>query len=192
MAEDRAGPHDRDVEPGRDRVVTYELGPQLRSAVRLQRAARRVLGHGIPLGDAEHRTRRRVDDLGDARVARRDQHVRGSAHVDLVEQRPILGERDLGDVVEHHVDAVTRAAHRGRVPHVARDEVGPGECRAGRVHVEDAHRIAARQGLLREHRAEVAAASGHQERTCHQSWSPRARHQRTLTRMPSSNVTAGS
>ena len=125
VTEDRAGPDDRDVEPGRDRVVTQELGPQLGPAVRLQRTARRVFGDGIVLRDPEHRARRRVHDLRDARIARRDEHVRGAADVHRVEQRAVLRERHLRDVVEHDVDAFARGrAPRLAVAHVARDELG--------------------------------------------------------------------
>ncbi len=127
VAENGAGPDDRDVEPGRDRVVTQQLGPQLGPPVRLERAAAASLGDGVVLRDTEHRARRRVHDLGDARVACGDQHVRGAADVDRVEQRAVLGERHLGDVVEHDVDAVARGAHGGAIAHVARDEVGARE-----------------------------------------------------------------
>ena len=54
----------------------------------------------------------------------RDQHVGGAADVHRVEQRAVLGQRHLRDVVEHDVDALARGAHRGAVAHVARDELG--------------------------------------------------------------------
>ena len=44
--------------------------------------------------------------FGDARVAGTDEHVGGTDDVDRVEQRAVLRERHLRDVVEHHIGTV--------------------------------------------------------------------------------------
>ena len=67
--------------------------------------------------------RRRVHDLGDAGVAGGDEHVGGADDVDRPEQVAVLGQRHLGDVVEHDVDAVARRAHGVEVADVADDDL---------------------------------------------------------------------
>ncbi len=136
-AEDGAGPHDRYVEPGRRRLPAQHLGLERGPAVGLERSARRVLGDGVRVGDAEHRARRRSHHLGHAGVACGHQHVGGPTDVDRVEQRPVLGQGHLGDVVQHDVDALAGGPHRAPVAHV------------GHHHLEGARPGAVRSGLGR-------------------------------------------
>ena len=73
--------------------------------------------HRVGLGHAEHRARRRVHDLGRRRRrAQASSRTCGAVDVDRAQQRRVAGERDLGDVVVHDVDAVdgARARRRGR------------------------------------------------------------------------------
>ena len=58
-----------------------------------------------------------------ARRERDEQHVPGAGDVDRVEQRAVLRQRDLRDVVEHDVDAVARGTHRVAVADVAAHEL---------------------------------------------------------------------
>ena len=192
VTEDRAGSDDRDVQARGDRLVAQHLGPQLRAPVGLERTARRALGDGVVLGDPEDRARRRVHDLRDARVTRRDEQVRGTDDVHGVEQFPILRQRHLRDVVQHDVDPLTRSAQRVAIadvtPHVLdRRSVG-----GRRVHVEHPDGITRGDRALREHGAEVPAPARDEHRTSHQSAAPRSRHHRMLARIPSSKPTAGS
>src|SRR5689334_3178449 len=66
VAENRAWSHDAHVESRGRGLMAQLLGAQLRSAIRLERPAGGILANRIRLGYAEHRARRRVDDLGDA------------------------------------------------------------------------------------------------------------------------------
>ena len=67
----------------------------------------------------------------DATVARREEHVGGAGDVDRPEQVAILGQRHLGDVVEHDVDAVAGVAQGAEVAHVAGHVLEPGARLAG-------------------------------------------------------------
>ena len=68
-----------------------------------------------------------VDDvcttLRDAGVPRREQDVGGADDVDRLEQVAVLGQRHLGDVVEHDVDAVARLADGVAVADVGDDDL---------------------------------------------------------------------
>jgi hypothetical protein len=197
VPEDRAGPHDRDVEPGLGGVAAQLLRFELGPAVGLEGPARRLLGHGVRLGNTEDGARRRMDDLGHALVTSRQQHVGCAGHVHRLEQGAVLGQRHLCDVVEHDVDALARGRDRAAVTHVAGDVLHPrrpgpaGLVARRRVEVEDPDVVASLEGQTREDRAEVAAPPGDQHAT-HQIGAPCSRHQRMLARMPSSRPTAGS
>ena len=65
MPEDRPGPDDGDVEPVGGGRPAEALCAHLGAAVRLHRTQRGVLGDGIRGRDAEHRRRRREDELAD-------------------------------------------------------------------------------------------------------------------------------
>ena len=125
---------------------------------------RRVLGHRVVLGDAEHRARRRVHDLA-RRPRRAPRPARSRCRPTFtVEQRAILGQRHLGDVVEHDVDAVARARapRRGRARRPRRTR--PPRARPGGFRSKMRTVVAAGERLLGQHRAEVAAAAGDEER----------------------------
>ena len=193
VAEHRAGPHDRDVEPGGDRIVAQRARLE---AWRGRRA--RADGNGVlsVTGLCSGMPNTALDDVCTTFATRAsraaDQHVGGSADVHLVEQRAVLGQGHLGDVVEHDVDALTGGAHRLLVAHVARDELGAGERRSGRVEVEDPDRVSPGERQFGQDGPEVTAAARDQDGASHQRRSPRSRHHRTLARMPSNRSTAGS
>ena len=195
VAEDGTRTHDRHVEPRRHRVAAQHLGLQLRPPVRLERPSGRRLRHRVRVGNAEHRARRRVDDLADSSVTRREQDIRRADHVDRVKELAIAREGHLGHVVQHHIDAVARDAERLAVANVALHEVDllPG-CRRGRgfVEVEHPDAVAAGSGLFDDDRAEVAAPAGDEDRASAHKGSPRSRQKRTLARMPSSSSVGGS
>ena len=173
VAEDRARADDRDVEPGRDRVVAQQLGPQLGPAVRLERPARRVLGRpGCARGCRRPRSTTCARPWRRRASRARDEHVRGAADVHRRRTArgpwPAAPARRCG--TRRRRRRTRRAPRRGRARRRRRTRrrasVG-----AGRVQVEDADRVAAGERLLGQHGAEVAAAAGDQDRAGHQSWS---------------------
>ena len=124
VAEDRPRPHDRHVEPGGGGAQAGPLGGQLGVAVGLLRAGHRGRQHRVGLGDAEHGARRRVHDLGRRRRRRRRRGaIARAVDVDRAQQPRVAGQRHLGDVVEHDVDAVDGGAHRSRVADVGGDDL---------------------------------------------------------------------
>ena len=171
--------------------TTQQLGLQLRPAVRFERTGRRLFGHGIVFRDAEDRTRRRVYDLVDVGITRGDEQVGRPGDVDGIEQVGILGERDLGDVVQHDIHIGTRGADDRSITDVAGHVL---DCNVGfgRIEIEHAHCVAGGPRLASQHRSEVAAPARDEDPATHQIGRPRSRHHRIEARMPSSSATLGS
>ena len=139
-----------------------QLGP----AVGLERAARRVLGDGVVLGDPEHRARRRVHDLGDAarRAPRRSTLAVPPTFTDVEQRRgpwPAAPGRRCG--TRRRCRRTRRAPRRGRGRRRRRTRRRPASVRAGSGRRCGPRRRCAER-LLGEHGAEVAAAAGDQDR----------------------------
>ena len=164
VPQDRARPHDRDVQPPGDRRPAQQLGVELGASVGLHGPGLGGAGHRVRLGHAEDRRRRGVHDLGDPGTFAGPQQHRRAADVDRLEQAAVLGQRHLGDVVEHHVDAGDGTAHRRGVPDVSPDELHIGGAVGGVDQVEHPHLVAGGTQVLDQERPEVAAAPGDQSR----------------------------
>jgi hypothetical protein len=160
VAEDRAGADDRDVEPGGGGPETRPLGGELGLAVRLLRLGDRRRQHRVRLGDAEHRARRGVHDLGHPGAGGRVEQDLGAIHVHRTEQLTVADERDLGDVVVHDVGAGDGASNGIAIADVALDGLGPEVAGPGDVDVEDPDPVAALDEPADEHPPEVAVAAG--------------------------------
>ena len=102
----------------------------------------------------------------------------------------ILGQRHLGNVVEHQVDTLDCLRHHGGLTDVSLDELDIDWAIGCVVDVEHTYLMAGFDQMSDEQRAEVAAAPG-DERPSHSSM-PCWMHQRMLRRMPSYNSTCGS
>ena len=117
--------------------------------------------------------------------------VARAVDVDRAQQLAVLGERHLGDVVEHDVDAVDGAADRvaDRGCRRATNSTPPA-ARVGDVDVEEPDGVAALDEAVGRAATEVAVAAGDEAGRGHSS-SPCSRHQRMLRRIPSSSATSG-
>ena len=174
-------------------VVAEQLGLELRPPVRLERVRRASSRRpGSTRGCRRSRSTTCARPCATPGVARREEHVRGADDVHRPEQVAVAGERHLGDVVEHDVDAVARARARVAVAHVAGDELHARGARAGGFRSKTRTSSPRASACVGEDRAEVAAAAGDEDTFGHAPGhleaSPRSRHQRMLARMPSSKV----
>jgi hypothetical protein len=96
----------------------------------------------------------------------RDEHVGGAEHVHRPEEVLVLGEGDLGDVVEHHVDPVAGATQGVDVAHVP-GHVLDARAVGRRVEVERADLVPLGERPRRELGAEVPAPAGDEDGPAH-------------------------
>ncbi len=115
--------------------------------------------------------------------------IDGAVDVDGAKELEVLGQRHLGHVVEHHVDALDRGVDDGGVADVAEYDLHTGRTIVDVVQVEDADTVSCGDEAMDEERTEVAGAAG--DERLHSS-SPSSRHQRMLRRIPSYSSTRGS
>ena len=101
-----------------------------------------------------------MDDLGDTGGRTGTQQVDRAVDVDRPEQLAILGERHLGDVVQHDVDAVDGVAHDRLVADVTLDELDIGRPVVGIVQVEHSDVMAGSMQSCDDERTEIAAPAG--------------------------------
>lgn len=83
-----------------------------------------------------------MNELADARLARRDEEVGSPVDVDAFEEVTLTSKRDLRNIVEHDLDPLTRLAHGSGVTHVALDEVDPKLISVRRYQIERAYAVA--------------------------------------------------
>ncbi len=186
VTKDGARPDDGDVEALRSRLEARPFGGELGVTVGLDRGGHRAGKHGIAGRYAEHRARRRVHELADTRLHRFLQQQVGAVDVDRTQQRFVLRQRYLGDVVEHDVDAGHRASHDMAIPNVADDQLDIRRTLVRVVEIQHTHAMAGLYQPLHEQRSEVPAAPGDEaHRRPLTARCPPATHQRMLRRMPS-------
>ena len=147
------GPHDRDVEAGRDRVVAEQLGLELRPAVRLERLRRASLrSPGCDSGMPKIALDDVCTTLPTPGVARREEHVRGAAPRSPTGTAPCpCASGTWATLLKHDVDALARLAQtrRGRGRRPRRTRTSPR--RAGGLRSKIADVVAARQRQVGEH-----------------------------------------